>query len=47
MDVDISSNDAIKFSSDNLNPKGKKVVADLPVEAEDNLPWYGCNATMV
>ncbi|KKA20356.1 DNA replication factor C subunit Rfc3 [Rasamsonia emersonii CBS 393.64] len=39
MDVDIPSNDAIKFSSDNLNPKGKKVVADLPVEAEDNLPW--------
>ncbi|KAL1964370.1 hypothetical protein VTN77DRAFT_7055 [Rasamsonia byssochlamydoides] len=37
MDVDAPSKDAIQFSSDNL--KGKKIVADLPVEAEDNLPW--------
>lgn len=44
MDVDVPSKDAIQFSADNLNPKGK-VVADLPVEAEDNLPWYGCNDT--
>jgi replication factor C subunit 3/5 len=40
MDVDAPSRDAIQFSSDNLNAKGKKIVADLPVEAEDNLPWY-------
>ncbi|OKL59886.1 Replication factor C subunit 3 [Talaromyces atroroseus] len=30
---------AMKFSSDNTNTKGKKIVADLPVGAEDNLPW--------
>lgn len=30
---------AIMFSSDNTNTKGKKIVADLPVGAEDNLPW--------
>jgi replication factor C subunit 3/5 len=40
MDVDAPPRDAIQFSSDNLNAKGKKIVADLPVEAEDNLPWY-------
>lgn len=27
------------FSSDNTNAKGKRIAADLPVEAEDNLPW--------
>jgi replication factor C subunit 3/5 len=31
---------SIKFSSDNTTAKGKRIVADLPVEAEDNLPWY-------
>lgn len=39
MDVDAPSNTAIQFGSDNLNVKGKRTAADLPVEAEDNLPW--------
>ncbi len=30
----------IKFSSDNVNTKGKRSAANLPVEAEDTLPWY-------
>lgn len=39
MDVDASaqSNDII-FSSD--VKQGKRSAANLPVEAEDNLPWY-------
>jgi replication factor C subunit 3/5 len=41
MDVDRPSKGEIQFSSDNINVKGKKIVADLPVGAEDNLPWYG------
>ena len=41
MDVDGPLPDrSIKFSSDNTTAKGKRIVADLPVEAEDNLPWY-------
>jgi hypothetical protein len=40
MDVDLPSKDAVQFSSDNQNAKGKRIAADLPVEAEDNLPWY-------
>ena len=41
MDVDGPLPDrSIKFSSDNTAAKGKRIVADLPVEAEDNLPWY-------
>jgi replication factor C subunit 3/5 len=42
MDVDAPapSKDAM-FSSDNTTTKGKRITADLPVEAEDNLPWYG------
>jgi replication factor C subunit 3/5 len=41
MDVDGPPPDhSIKFSSDNTTAKGKRIVADLPVEAEDNLPWY-------
>ncbi|KAL9621457.1 MAG: hypothetical protein Q9160_004100 [Pyrenula sp. 1 TL-2023] len=42
MDVDIDgppSKSALQFSSDNTGTKGKRVAADLPVEAEDNLPW--------
>lgn len=39
MDVDGPSGAAIQFSSDNTNAKGKRTAADLPVEAEDNLPW--------
>ena len=40
MDVDApaTTND-ITFSSDNTNTKGKRSAANLPVEAEDNLPW--------
>lgn len=40
MDVDVPSKNAIQFSSDNTNGKAKRVAADLPVEAQDNLPWY-------
>ncbi|KAL2004593.1 hypothetical protein VTN00DRAFT_3329 [Thermoascus crustaceus] len=39
MDVDVPSKDAIQFSSSDANAKGKRTVADLPVEAQDNLPW--------
>ena len=41
MDVDAppSRNQDIQFSS-NTDAKGKRIVADLPIEAEDNLPWY-------
>ncbi len=42
MDVDdtgpLLSNELI-FSSDNA-AKGKRSAANLPVEAEDSLPWY-------
>ena len=40
MEVDgpVASN-AITFSSDNTNAKGKRSAANLPVEAEDSLPW--------
>lgn len=40
MDVDVPAKNAIQFSSDNTNGKAKRVAADLPVEAQDNLPWY-------
>ncbi|MDI1489219.1 MAG: Subunit of heteropentameric Replication factor C (RF-C) [Ramalina farinacea] len=40
MDLDGPKKDeAITFSSDNTNAKGKRSAANLPVEAEDNLPW--------
>ena len=40
MDVDVpAASDGIQFSSDNTASKGKRIAADLPVEAEDNLPW--------
>jgi replication factor C subunit 3/5 len=40
MDVDAPVADtAIKFSSDNTNSKAKRSAANLPVEAEDTLPW--------
>ncbi|RMZ84063.1 hypothetical protein DV737_g1278, partial [Chaetothyriales sp. CBS 132003] len=41
MDLDgpaAASNDIV-FSSNNTNAKGKRIVADLPIEASDNLPW--------
>lgn len=37
MDVDAPA--SIQFSSHNTDAKAKRPVADLPVEAEDNLPW--------
>jgi hypothetical protein len=42
MDVDVgpSKDKSIQFSADGSAGKQKRIVADLPVEAEDNLPWY-------
>lgn len=37
MDIDVPPKD-ITFSSDNT-AKGKRSAANLPVEAEDSLPW--------
>lgn len=40
MDVDAPVvHDNVIFSSDNTT-KGKRSAANLPVEAEDSLPWY-------
>ncbi|RAL62855.1 hypothetical protein DID88_004696 [Monilinia fructigena] len=40
MDIDVPpAGDSILFSSDNTNSKGKRSAANLPVEAEDSLPW--------
>lgn len=40
MDVEGPGAEAsIQFNSDNTARKGKRIVADLPIEAEDNLPW--------
>ncbi|EAW14933.1 replication factor C subunit 3 [Aspergillus clavatus NRRL 1] len=40
MEVDAPpSKNAIQFSSDNTGKKAKRTAADLPVEAQDNLPW--------
>jgi hypothetical protein len=38
MDVDVPPSHDIRFSSDNT-AKGKRSAANLPVEAEDSLPW--------
>ena len=41
MDIDVPpAQDTIQFSSDNTNARGKRSAANLPVEAEDSLPWY-------
>jgi replication factor C subunit 3/5 len=40
MDIDVPVSKDITFSSDNA-AKGKRSAANLPVEAEDSLPWYG------
>lgn len=43
MDVDSAAlKESIIFNSDNVNSKGKRSAADLPVVAEDSLPWYAC-----
>ena len=42
MDVDEDAplvKDTVMFNSDNTNAKGKRSAANLPVEAEDSLPW--------
>jgi replication factor C subunit 3/5 len=40
MDIDAPAvHDNVLFSSDNTT-KGKRSAANLPVEAEDSLPWY-------
>ena len=40
MDVDAPPvKESVMFSSDNTNTKGKRSAANLPVEAEDSLPW--------
>jgi replication factor C subunit 3/5 len=40
MDVDAPAvHDTVMFSSDTTT-KGKRSAANLPVEAEDSLPWY-------
>ncbi|GKZ35640.1 hypothetical protein AbraIFM66950_006340 [Aspergillus brasiliensis] len=39
MDVDVPSKNTVQFSSDNTSGKAKRVAADLPIEAQDNLPW--------
>ena len=41
MDIDAPPvQDKVQFSSDNTSVKGKRSAANLPVEAEDSLPWY-------
>lgn len=39
MDVDAPPTKDIQFSSDKSSGKAKRLTADLPVEAGDNLPW--------
>ena len=40
MDVDVPSvKESLTFSSNNTGSKGKRTAANLPVEAEDSLPW--------
>lgn len=40
MDIDAPAGQHnIQFSSGNTDRKGKRTVADLPIEAEDALPW--------
>ena len=40
MDVDDAPvKESVMFSSDNTNTKGKRSAANLPIEAEDSLPW--------
>lgn len=42
MDIEgpaVAARDEVTFSSSNINDKGKRSAANLPVEAEDSLPW--------
>lgn len=38
MDIDVPVSKDVTFSSENT-AKGKRSAANLPVEAEDSLPW--------
>lgn len=43
MDVDAAvdlQDNAVSFSSNRETAQGKRSAANLPVEAEDTLPWY-------
>lgn len=41
MDVDVPVNNGdITFAASNTDAKGKRSAANLPVEAEDTLPWF-------
>jgi len=41
MEIDVApnANDSMIFGSDATTSKGKRSAANLPVEAEDSLPW--------
>ena len=40
MDVDgPAAREEVVFNSNNTGSKGKRTAANLPVEAEDSLPW--------
>lgn len=40
MDIDAPpAHEPAAFTADSTDVKGKRIVADLPVEAGDNLPW--------
>lgn len=41
--MDVDAPKEVQFSSENASGK-KRTAADLPVEALDNLPWYGIAA---
>jgi hypothetical protein len=43
MDVDAPEVSNMMFSSE-INAKGKRSAANLPVEAEDTLPWFDFSA---
>lgn len=45
MDVDAPAA-SIQFTSEK-NEKGKRSAANLPVEAEDSLPWYQTSSTLL
>lgn len=44
MDDPARVDDEIKFNSNNIGSNGKRSAANLPVAAEDSLPWYVCQA---
>lgn len=46
MDIDVPLSKDITFSSDKT-AKGKRSAANLPVEAEDSLPWCANRQTQL